>query len=59
VLVTALTKILGYDTCAEIAQRASREGRTIREVAAEMSGLRGPELDRLLDPAGLTRPHGA
>jgi fumarate hydratase class II len=56
VLVTALTATLGYDVCAEIAERAYAQGRSIREVAAEVTGYSAEELDRLLDPVRLTRP---
>ncbi len=49
-MVTALVPVVGYDRAAEIAQRASVEGRTIRSVAAELSGLSGEELRKLLDP---------
>ncbi len=56
ILVTALTDRLGYERCAEIAGRAYAQGRPIRDVAAEMTGLDPAELDRLLDPERLTRP---
>jgi len=58
VLVTALTGVLGYEKCAEIARRAYAEGRPVREIAQELSGLSATELDRLLDPLQLTRPSG-
>jgi fumarate hydratase class II len=58
VLVTALTGVLGYEKCAEIARRAYTEERPVREVAQELSGLSPAELDRLLDPLRLTRPSG-
>jgi fumarate hydratase class II len=54
VLVTALAPIIGYDRAAEIAKKAYAEGRTIREVAAEMSGLSARKLDELLDPKRMT-----
>jgi fumarate hydratase class II len=55
ILVTALTETLGYEQCAQIAKRAYVEGRPIRDVAAEMTGLSRADLDRLLDPERLTR----
>ena len=58
VLVTALTGVLGYEKCAEIARRAYMEERPVREVAQELSGLSPAELDRLLDPLRLTRTSG-
>jgi fumarate hydratase class II len=54
-LVTALNPVIGYDLAAAIAKRAYAEGRPVREVAAEMTGLDDDKLARLLDPAALTR----
>lgn len=56
ILVTALTPRIGYDKAAAIAKRARLEGRAVRDVAREMSGLSEEELDRLLDPVRLTTP---
>jgi len=56
ILVTALNPLVGYETSAAIAARARAEGRTIVEVAGEMTGLDAATLARLLDPAKLTRP---
>jgi fumarate hydratase class II len=50
-MCTALAPVLGYDQAAAIAKAAYESGRTVREVAREMSGLTEPELNRLLDPA--------
>jgi fumarate hydratase class II len=55
VLVTALNPAIGYARGAAIAKRAYAEGRPIREVAAEMTGLTRAQLDELLDPLALTR----
>jgi fumarate hydratase class II len=54
-LATALAPVLGYDEAAKIAKEAGRTGRTIRELAAE-KGLDSNTLDRVLDPAKMTRP---
>jgi len=54
-LVTALAPVIGYDKAAAIAKRAIAEGRSIREVAAEMTDLDERRLDQLLDPAALAR----
>ncbi len=54
ILVTALNPIIGYDKAAEIAKKAYAEGRSIKDVAAEMTDLSKKELDRLLDPKKLT-----
>lgn len=55
ILITALNPIIGYEKGAAIAKRAYREQRSIKEVAKEMTELSYEELDRLLDPAALTK----
>ncbi len=55
ILVTALNPIIGYELGAKIAKRAYAEGRSIKEVAAEMTELSPAELDALLDPAKMTQ----
>ncbi len=54
ILVTALNPIIGYEKGAAIAKKAYREGRSILDVAAEMTDLSLDELRRLLDPKSLT-----
>ena len=54
ILVTALNPVIGYDKAAEIAKKAYKEGRPIKEVAAEMTDLSKKDLDRLLDPRPMT-----
>jgi len=54
-LATALAPVIGYDAAATIAKRALAEGRPLRDVAAEMTGLDPQRLAKLLDPATLTR----
>ena len=49
-LVTPLALRIGYDRAAELAHRAYRERRTIREVAREARLLPDDELNALLDP---------
>lgn len=56
ILVTALNSIIGYETGARIAKTAYAEGRSVKEVAAELTDLSPEELDRLLDPAELAVP---
>ncbi|MEO6244054.1 MAG: class II fumarate hydratase [Opitutaceae bacterium] len=53
-MVTVLAPVIGYDQAAKIAKAAMAGGRTIREVAGELSGLDAAELERLLNPAGQT-----
>ena len=55
VLVTALNPHIGYLAAARIAKRAFAEARPILDVAEEMTDLPRKELERLLDPLGLTR----
>ncbi len=55
ILVTALNRVVGYETGAAIAKQAYREGRPVIDVALEVTGLERAELERLLDPRALTR----
>jgi fumarate hydratase class II len=55
ILATALNPLIGYERAAQIAKRAWQEGRSVRDVAAEMTDLDAATLDRLLDPAWLAR----
>ena len=53
-LATPLATKIGYDLAAEIAQDAFDSDRTIREVCTERGVLSIPELERILDPWGMT-----
>jgi fumarate hydratase class II len=55
ILVTALNPEIGYELGAATAKQAYKEGRPIRDVASETTGLSDEELARLLDPLELTR----
>ena len=55
ILITALNPVIGYELGAKIAKQAYAEGRAVREVAAEQTKLSEEELQRLLDPLGLTK----
>ncbi len=55
ILVTALNAVIGYDKGAAIAKQAYKEGRPVKELALEQTDLSEAELDRLLDPADLTK----
>jgi len=55
-MATALAPLIGYDAAAAIAQEAYVSGRTIRDVAAEKSGLAADILDRALDAEAMTAP---
>jgi len=56
-MCTSLAPVIGYDNAAAIAKQAYAEGRTVREVALEKSGLDADQLNELLDPASQTKPH--
>jgi fumarate hydratase class II len=53
---TSLAPIIGYDAAASIAKEAAKTGRTIREVAREKTDLGEADLERILDPANMTKP---
>ena len=53
---TALAPIIGYDAAANISKEAYKTGKTVREVAREKTNLSEEELDRILDPASMTKP---
>ncbi|TAN40670.1 MAG: class II fumarate hydratase [Nitrospirae bacterium] len=54
ILATALGPIVGHEMTAEIVEKARAEGRSFREVAAEISGLPEAELDKIFSPKNLT-----
>ena len=55
ILVTAMNAVIGYDKGAAIAKLAYKEGRPIKDVARENTDLSEEDLQRLLDPAALTK----
>jgi fumarate hydratase, class II len=55
-ICTALAPIIGYDEAANISKEAYKTGKTIREVARERTNLSEEELERILDPASMTKP---
>ena len=55
ILVTALNPVIGYELGAKVAKQAYAEGRPVKDVARELTDLSDEELDRLLDPATLTK----
>ncbi len=55
-MCTSLAPVIGYDKAAEVAKIAHKTGRTIRQVALEISGLDKEKLDELLDPKSQTEP---
>ncbi len=57
-MVTSLAPRIGYDRAAEIAKESARTGKTIREICLEKKVLPEAELQRVLDPVGMTEPGG-
>ena len=53
---TSLAPIIGYDKAAELAKRAYKENKTVREVAKEMAVLSDEELSSALDLLKMTQP---
>ena len=55
-MCTSLVPIIGYDRAAEIAHKAYKSGKTVREVSLEENVLDKKELDILLDPVNMIKP---
>ena len=55
-VVTNLTPIIGYDKCSEIAMKAYRDGKSIKEIIKEMGLKFEQDLDKLLDARFLAYP---
>jgi fumarate hydratase class II len=55
-MCTPLAPVIGYDKAAEIAKTAYKEGKTVREVAREKSGLSKAQLNEIFDLRALTEP---
>jgi fumarate hydratase class II len=54
ILVTALNPVIGYELGAKVAKAAYAEGRSLKDVALELTDLSEERLDEILDPAKLT-----
>ena len=57
-IAAALNHYIGYEQGSAIAAEAVRSGRTVREVAGEMTDLPAERLDEILDPIRLARGLG-
>ena len=55
-IATGLAPIIGYDAAAEVSKEAARSGRTILEVARQLTKVSEDELRRALDPTSMTEP---
>lgn len=58
ILATALNAAVGYETAAKIAKQSAATGKTVKEVALELTDLDAAQLDELLDPARLCGDQG-
>ena len=55
-MVTSLVPVIGYDRSAALAYEAYGKGVTVRQLLIEQEVLPRKEIDRLLDPRGMTKP---
>ncbi len=55
-MCTSLQPYIGYDKAAAIAKEAYAGGKTVRQVAREHKVIGEKELDKALDPMGMTKP---
>ena len=55
-MCTSLAPVIGYDSAADIAKMAYKEGKTVREVALERKVLDEAKLSELLEPMSMTEP---
>jgi fumarate hydratase, class II len=55
-LVTALAPSIGYDTAAKVAKTALEQGKTLRQVALEMTLMTGEEFDARVRPEDMVHP---
>jgi fumarate hydratase class II len=57
-MVTSLAPVIGYDRAAQAAKDAYKTGETIREHVLRHKLVEPKQLDRLLNPADMTKPGG-
>ncbi len=55
-LVTALNPHIGYDKSAEIAKKAYKQGKTLKDMAAELGYVKPEDFDRWVRPEAMVRP---
>ena len=56
-MCTSLAPIIGYDKAADIAHKAYKTGKTVRQIAMENKVLEEDKLNELLDPRSMTKPN--
>ena len=54
-LVTALNPVIGYDKAAEIAKKAYKENKTLKEVALDLGYLTAEKFDEVVDPQKMVK----
>lgn len=55
-LVTALNPHIGYDKAAEVAKKAHKNNKTLRETIVELGYMSGEDFDRLVKPEKMIKP---
>jgi fumarate hydratase class II len=55
-LVTALSRRIGYDKAAEVAHKAHRDRTSLREAAVELGYVTGEEFDEIVRPEKMVEP---
>ena len=55
-LVTALNPHIGYDKAAEVAKKAYKDDKTLRETIIDLGYMKGDDFDRLVQPDKMIRP---
>ncbi|MBA2665176.1 MAG: class II fumarate hydratase [Bradymonadaceae bacterium] len=55
-LVTALNPVIGYDRAAEVAKKAHKENKTLRQTIIELGYLSGEDFDRAVRPEDMISP---
>lgn len=55
-VITAIVPHVGYENAASIAKKAIKTGRPVRELALESGLLSEEDLNKILDPMGMTEP---
>ncbi len=56
-IVTALNPVLGYETASMLAKEAGKTGKSVYDLVLEKKLLSKEELDELLTPENMLRPH--
>jgi fumarate hydratase class II len=54
--ITALAPEVGYDKCSDLAKRAHKEGKTIKQLVGELELMPADRLAELMDYDAMTRP---